>query len=110
MNIFHLRNHKVPRTMELETLAKVAILVDYYDCGESVEVFVDMWMADLRVRASIPTQYCRNLILWMWVSWAFKLPDMFKQTTAAVIKHSAERVRDLGLPVPLWITSGYRLD
>lgn len=30
MNIFHLRNREVPRTVTLETLAKIAVLVDYY--------------------------------------------------------------------------------
>jgi hypothetical protein len=42
MNIFHLRNHKVPRTIKLETVAKVTILVDYFERGESVKVFIDI--------------------------------------------------------------------
>lgn len=104
MNVFHLRNNKVPRTLTLETLAKFAVLADYYECGESVDLFVDMWAADLRIKLPIPTTYCRDLILWIWISWAFKLSDLFKQATAVAITKSAEPVRNLGLPIPAWVT------
>ncbi|KAF3032099.1 hypothetical protein E8E12_001115 [Didymella heteroderae] len=104
MNIFHLRNHNVPRTLKLEMLAKIAVLVDYYECGESIELFTDMWVADLRVRTPIPTTYCQTLILWIWVSWAFKLSDLYKQATAVAIKQCTEPVRNLGLPIPARIT------
>jgi hypothetical protein len=107
MNIFHLRNDKVPRTVTLEILAKIAILVDYYECGESIGLFMDVWVADLRAKTPIPTTYCRDLILWMWVSWAFRLSDLFKQTTAVAIKQCTEPVRNLGLPIPAWITGTY---
>jgi hypothetical protein len=61
MNIFHLRNCKVPRIMTLKMLAKIAVLVDYYECGESIELFTDMWVAYLRARTPIPTTYCRRI-------------------------------------------------
>lgn len=104
MNVFHLRNNKVPRTLTLETLAKFAVLADYYECGESVDQFVNMWAADLRIKIPIPTTYCRDIIFWIWISWAFKLSDLFKQATAVAITKSAEPVRNLGFPIPAWIT------
>jgi hypothetical protein len=107
MNIFHLRNRKVPRIVTLEMLAKIAILTDYYECGESIELFTDVWVARVRARTPIPTTYCRNLILWIWISWAFRLSDLFKQTTAVAIKQCTEPVRNLGLPIPAWITGMY---
>jgi hypothetical protein len=104
MNVFYLRNHNVPRVIILEMLAKFAVLADYYECGESVDLLVDIWVADLRVNTPIPTTYCRDLILWMWISWTFKLLDLFKQVTAVAIGQSAGPVRNLGLPIPTWIT------
>jgi hypothetical protein len=104
MNIFHHRNHRVPRAITLEMLAKIAILVDYYECDESIQLFVDIWVADLEKKAHIPQTYCRDLILWMWISWVFRLPELFKLITNVAIKQSVEPVRNLELPIPSWIT------
>jgi hypothetical protein len=105
MNIFHHRNNKVPRTVTLEMLAKIAVLVDYYKCDEAVELFKDHWLADLRKKTPVPTTYCRDLILWVWVAWTFRLSDLFKDTTAVVIYQCNEPVRTLDLPIPSWISS-----
>ncbi|KAF2621340.1 hypothetical protein BU25DRAFT_483175 [Macroventuria anomochaeta] len=77
---------------------------DYYECGESVDLLVNIWVADLRVKTPIPTTYFRDLVLWIWISWTFKLSDLFKQVTAVAIGQPAEPVRNLGLPIPAWIT------
>jgi hypothetical protein len=103
MDVSHLRNNRVPRVITLEMLAKFAVLADYYECSESVDLFVNIWLADLRVRTPIPTTYCRDLILWLWISWIFKLPELFKQVTAVAIVQSPEPFRNLGLPIPAWI-------
>jgi hypothetical protein len=110
MNIFHHRNHKVPRTVTLDMLAKIAILVDYYECNEAVELFVDIWLTDLREKTPIPITYCRDLILWVWITWTFRRSGLFKDSTAVVIDQCTEPVRTLGLPIPGWITSMYFLD
>ena len=39
LNMLHLRGRKVPRYANLELLAKVGILVDYYDCEDAVGSF-----------------------------------------------------------------------
>jgi hypothetical protein len=100
MNIFHLRNRKVPRTVTLDMLAKIAVVADYYECTESIELFVEIWFADLKTKSPIPTTYCRGLILWIWVSWAFKWVEIFKQSTAVAIKQCDELFQNLGLPIP----------
>lgn len=107
MNVLHLRNNKVPRSLSLEMLAKLALLADYYEFRDSVELIVDVWVADLRVKNPIPETYCRDLILWIWISWTFKLSHEFKHATAVAITQSPEPIRDLGLPIPSWITGKY---
>jgi hypothetical protein len=42
MNIIHGHTRKVPRTVSLEMLAKLAVLVDYYECIEVVEVLSEI--------------------------------------------------------------------
>ncbi len=110
MNIFHLRNRDVPRKVTLETLAKIAVLADYYECSESIELFVDMWVADLQANTSVPATYCRDLILWIWVSWAFKMLEIFTQVTRTAIKQCDEPCRNLGLPIPARVTSKYHYE
>lgn len=77
LQIFHLRNKVVPRLVSLEMIAKIAILVDYYDCAEALEMFSSVWIAEL-MNTPIPENYCRDLILWIWVAWAFDLSTLFE--------------------------------
>jgi hypothetical protein len=37
----------VPRDLDLDTIAQIGFLVDYYDCLEIVEVFFDLWQVHL---------------------------------------------------------------
>ena len=42
MNVIHGRNRDVPRVVDLESLAKIAVVTDYLMCHESMEVFSDL--------------------------------------------------------------------
>jgi HEPN domain-containing protein len=100
LNIFHLRNRQVPRTVSLDMLAKVAVLVDYYSCDEAVELFTDMWIEDLKLKKEVPTTYCRDLVLWVWVSWVFDLSQQLTEATAVMVREGTETWHSLCLPVP----------
>jgi hypothetical protein len=100
LNAFHLRNKQVPRTVSLKMLAKIAVLVDYYECGEAIELYTNMWINDLKVQVVVPPTYCRDLILWIWIAWVFDEVDQLKQASAVAIKTSTECFRVLGLPIP----------
>ncbi|KAF1997269.1 hypothetical protein P154DRAFT_606539 [Amniculicola lignicola CBS 123094] len=104
MNVFHLRHRKIPQSVSLEMLAKIAVLVDYYECSEAIELYTNMWITHLKENAPVPETYCRDLILWIWVAWAFQLSDPYQEATATAIKQSNECVRNLGLPIPDTIT------
>jgi hypothetical protein len=100
LNIFHVRNRGVPRSVSLEMFAKIAVLVDYYECDEAIELVQEKWIGWLKKNKSFPSTYDRDLILWIWVSWAFKLEDYFEQATIVAIKRSKEDFRTLELPIP----------
>ncbi len=55
MNIIHGRTRQVPRSVDLELLTKLAVLVDYLECHESIEPFSDGWIDGLK--AGIPITY-----------------------------------------------------
>tara|TARA_R110002003_G_scaffold46_1_gene3708 strand:- start:12 stop:491 length:480 start_codon:yes stop_codon:yes gene_type:complete len=100
LNIMHLRNRQIPRKLPLEMLAKIAVLVDYYECGEAVEMFTSLWIDHLKNVSALPLTYCRDLVLWIWVSWVFDIGDYFFLTTAAAIKEIDGTLRALDLPIP----------
>jgi hypothetical protein len=101
LRIFHHCNHDVPRSMTLEMLARMAVLVDYYRCSEAVSVWSEMWINSARSAYPVPATYGRDLVLWMCIAWIFKLPAEFKQTTKAVILQSeTPAVQNMYLPIP----------
>lgn len=63
LNILHHRNRRVPRTISLELLAKLVVLIDYYECAEALELFTERWVGDLRVTSPVPSHICRDLLL-----------------------------------------------
>jgi BTB/POZ domain len=61
MDIIHGRTRRVPKALSLEMLAKIAIIVDYYECHEVVEVFSRMWIKELK--ETVPGTYSRDTML-----------------------------------------------
>lgn len=100
LNIFHLRNRHVPRAVKLDMFGKIAMLVDYYECGEAIELFTDMWIEPLKIDTPIPSNYCRELIIWIWISWVFDLSDIFHRATTTAIRQTEKTMHTLELPIP----------
>jgi hypothetical protein len=98
MNILHGKTRSVPKIISLEMFAKVAVLVDYYECYEAVEIYSDMWMAHLRNK--LPQIYCRDLVLWICISWVFRQPEEFGQVTTFALKYSKGPIQTMELPIP----------
>jgi hypothetical protein len=99
LRIVHGRNKQVPREVTLEMFAKIAVLEDYYNFGEALDPFTDVWVQKL-AKVSIPAVYCRNLVLWVWVAWVFDIEPQFTEATATAIKKSTDPFRALDLPIP----------
>ncbi len=69
MNVVHGNVRSVSRAVGLELLAKIAVLVDSYQCHEVVELFAETWIRNLE--PDLPSSYGRNLVLWLTVSCTF---------------------------------------
>jgi len=98
MDIIHGRTRSVPKAVDLEMLAKMAVLVDMYECAEVVEIFTDMWIAHLQT--ALPSVYSRDAVLWICISWVFRQHDAFRSVTSAALKYSNGPIQPLGLPIP----------
>lgn len=97
LDIIHGKTRKVPRSLDLEMLAKVSVLVDDFECHEEVEVFSDIWLNHLQ--DSLATEYNRDLILWILISSVFRKSALFKSATRTAILHSTRPIQALGLPI-----------
>ncbi|KAF2810992.1 uncharacterized protein BDZ99DRAFT_508368 [Mytilinidion resinicola] len=86
LNVLHLHHRKVPRSVSLELLAKITVLVDCYDCAEAAELWTERWIDRVKDTTPFP--------------WVLKLPQEFAQTTAVAIKQSTQaELSTLGLPI-----------
>jgi hypothetical protein len=103
---FHLRKRRIPKATSLEMLAKIAMLVDYYDLeeAEAIEDYVDTWVAHARRSYPVPTTYSRDLVLWIFVSATFNLSNEFEKATYVAIQQSTRSIETLGLPIPFRAT------
>ncbi|KAK3938469.1 hypothetical protein QBC46DRAFT_390178 [Diplogelasinospora grovesii] len=103
MNIVHGRGSRVPRLVDFETLAQVALLVDKFQLHDAVDVYAERWIENLatlaRESATPPPSYGRDLILWIFVAYVFRRSDLFKAATRVAILQSHGPIRDLGLPI-----------
>jgi hypothetical protein len=99
LRVIHGQHYHIPRKLTLEMLAKVAVLVDYYECKEATSVWTTIWIDSLEEK--IPSTYSRDLFLWLWISWFLQLPTQFKKLTSTVMSQSNGWINNgLGLPIP----------
>ncbi|EUC39634.1 hypothetical protein COCMIDRAFT_41874 [Bipolaris oryzae ATCC 44560] len=96
LNIFYIQTRQVPATISLEMLAKIAVLIDYYELenAEVIERDTKDWITNVRRNAAILSSYCRDLMLWICISRVFCMCEEFKKATAVAIKEtSIDRIR-----------------
>ncbi|KAK1990843.1 hypothetical protein LX36DRAFT_620201 [Colletotrichum falcatum] len=98
MNVIHGRTRSVPRSIDCEMLAKIAVLVDYYDCHEVVEVFASMWVDALKNQ--LPSECGRDLVLWLLISYVFQQDDAFAQITKTAVVKGQGPMPTTNLPIP----------
>ncbi|KAJ3530826.1 hypothetical protein NM208_g9151 [Fusarium decemcellulare] len=67
LDIIHGHHRNTPKTVDISLLEQVAVLVDYYQCHEIVEVFADKWMA--AHQDAFPKDYGKPCMSWMFFAW-----------------------------------------
>jgi hypothetical protein len=99
MRVVHGQNRQAPRVVTLELLAKIAVIVDYYQVHEAFLVLAPMWIRSATEK--VPTLLCRDLMLWIMVSWVFGAGDVFQQATrVAVLRSKGDVEISPELPIP----------
>ncbi|KAG6093284.1 hypothetical protein E4U30_004462 [Claviceps sp. LM220 group G6] len=103
MNIVHCQSIKVPYSIDLETLGRISVLVDYYQCQEVTQFFAGLWIAKLS--GSLPTTYGRDCVTWMFVSWVFSRSEIFEKMTQLAIRTCDGGLGTINLPFPPMLLS-----
>ncbi|KAI1546457.1 hypothetical protein A1F97_01557 [Pyrenophora tritici-repentis] len=105
MNMLHLQCGYILLSPSFETMDKLAVIVDYYDCAKAIEIFTSLHMKRM-VQKKKFKEYNRKLILEILVSFVFKWRKCFEAATrSAILECDENTVRMLGLPIPLSVTT-----
>lgn len=134
MDILHGRGKKVPRTLpDVETLAKIAVVVDALKVHDAVAVYADRWFAAGWSLSPLPSLAAqeggetllfdeakahhpnrkdtaasdRALVLWIYASYVFRQAEAFKAATRLAVLRSHGPVRTLGLQVRAGVISTF---
>jgi len=102
LNIIHGLTRKVPRRVSLEMLTKLAVLVNYYQMHEVVELFSDTWIDNL-AREGLPLSYCPEAICWLLITWVFHKPREFREVSRVIELGCDETLEDdfdESVPIP----------
>lgn len=97
MNAVHSRGSKVPRTVDIETLAQIALFVDRFQLLDAVEVYAERWISKLE--NGIPNIYNQDLVRWIYISHVFRHAEIFKAATKTAAAQSSGPIDTLGLPI-----------
>ncbi|KAJ2995682.1 hypothetical protein NUW58_g1202 [Xylaria curta] len=81
----HGQNRKIPRFLGLEVLAKVAVIVGYYQCYEAIDPFPEIWLQQIKSRLLL-RGFNRDLKLLLFVSWTCGWTDEFTAATRIVVR------------------------
>ncbi|KAG2417468.1 hypothetical protein HFD88_008687 [Aspergillus terreus] len=108
LNAIHGRQDHLPRKLSLEMLAKVAVVVDYYQCHGVVDMAKELWINNLK--PSFPTTYTENATLWIWVAWVFSAAEEFESATTLAIRQCPGPFSPLGFPIPSVVISKFLVD
>jgi hypothetical protein len=108
LNVLHCQYRKVPETVTLEMLARIAVIVDYYQIHEAMVFASRTWLGALKV-AKVPTELNRDLCLWLTVAIVFTETEIFKSLTRTTILQSWKGMEfPVGLPIPSGVIGEYK--
>jgi hypothetical protein len=90
LTIIHSPHHRYPLegVCSLERIARIAVLVDYYQCREVTQHMVSKWIRAIANMTPVPKFICLKLMLWICTSFVFHIYALFKASTTVAIYNS----------------------
>ncbi|KAH7309642.1 hypothetical protein B0I35DRAFT_358936 [Stachybotrys elegans] len=97
LDIIHGHHRSIPKTVDLEMLGHIAMIVDYYKCHEIMELFVGPWVAS--ARADLPFQFGNDCASWLFISYVFSMDDIL-ETMKEMAFQECKGPIETSLPIP----------
>lgn len=107
LNIVHVRHRYVPKTVNLNSLLQIAILVDKYQMVQAVEGYTGVWIPQLQ--AEMPKSLTPEVYTWIEVAWVFTMSLVFESLTRLIIRESRIQLptdQFRNVPIPEAIIGG----
>jgi hypothetical protein len=104
MHVIHLNHDLVPLHINVDMLAKIAVLVDDLQCQRALSMLATMWIQNLPREYEMPRVKERPLTLWIFISSVFRRNTIFKRLTCQAILNGVGPMPTLNLPIHSTIT------
>ncbi|CAH0046226.1 unnamed protein product [Clonostachys solani] len=100
-HIMHGHHSHVPKTVSLKLLTSIATVVDYYQCHEIFEIFVQQWISALQRENSVPPRsvFGEDVVRWLSISWVFARVEIFNVMAETIVRFSTHPILANDLPV-----------
>ncbi|KAL2849037.1 hypothetical protein BJX68DRAFT_267379 [Aspergillus pseudodeflectus] len=95
MRIFHCQLSDLPKKLDIERLAKLLVLVDYYECQSLLGFITEKWPTCV-----YSFQDVRQGMIMFWVAWTIEHTTAFSHYASEIIHHADRPITSLGLPFP----------
>lgn len=100
MDMIHGRYRKVPKSVSPNMLCHLAFLTNYYQCHEVTEHFTREWLLDLENGQDLPKSHGNESMLYLFVSWVFRRPQLFREMSSLAMHKSTDPLITSLLPLP----------
>ncbi|KAI2640022.1 hypothetical protein GGS21DRAFT_392990 [Xylaria nigripes] len=100
LSVIHGKYRHVPRSIKLEGLAEIAIVVDFLGCHEAMGFIAEGWIRDLQYNMCVPPrQYDWTALVWIVIAGVFRKSEIFTACTRQAIVDSQNPINAFGLPI-----------
>jgi len=80
LNIIHGLSSKVPRRVDLNMLTRLTVAVNHRHMHETVELWSDTWIENLKRDEELPGNYTPEIVLsWLFIFWVFRKDEGFRK-------------------------------
>ena len=97
LNAIHGKSSRIPKSLYLESVAKVASFVQAFQCHDAVEAYAERWISRLNAPS---TKYTSDTASWTFVSYVFRQPELFTAATRAAIARGPALAAAQTLAIP----------
>lgn len=96
LNILHHQTNLIPQYLDVEMLAKMAVIVEYLGCDQAFKFAGTAWQAKY---PGLPEAGIdRSVVLWLFVSRVFAMSAIFDAVATRLIEDGLGQLNELGLP------------